>query len=388
MKAIVIFDGKFSIRNGKPVSHHLTYSSFSTRYLDVFDSVVVVGRLFDEEVTIGDEIEGKGVSFVPIPGYSGVRDFLSKFPKIVRVLLSLESKNSVLIYRTPGTVPFIAWILQLFRLNSHYVVEVVADPYDQLSRGTSKHPLRSVFQYLYTLLLQLQCRYASGASYVTEFALQRRYPSMAKAKSHYTSLNLPEMWISSPKFYSEKSEFRIVCTGMMAKLYKGQDILISAIDELRNCRPDLKLYLSLIGDGEYRPQLEDQVRQLGLTEYVTFHGALKHGVELLSVLDQADVFVLPSRQEGLPRAMIEAMARGLPCIGTRVGGIPELLSDDFLVPPNSVKELSAKILELCTDKGLLNSASARNVEKARMYSVSVVQNRRAEFYRNVVENYA
>ena len=64
-----------------------------------------------------------------------------------------------------------------------------------------------------------------------------------------------------------------------------------------------------------------------------------HGVT--EQLDAADVFVLPSRQEGLPRAMIEAMARSLPCVGSDVGGISELIPD-WVVPPNDPQALALK----------------------------------------------
>ena len=62
-----------------------------------------------------------------------------------------------------------------------------------------------------------------------------------------------------------------------------------------------------------------------LRDRVRFRGQLTTPVDVRAELDRADLFVLPSRQEGLPRAMIEAMARALPCIGSSVGGIPELL---------------------------------------------------------------
>jgi len=92
------------------------------------------------------------------------------------------------------------------------------------------------------------------------------------------------------------------------------------------------------------------------------------------------LFVMPSRTEGLPRAMIEAMTRALPCIGTRVGGIPELLADEDLVNPGDVDGLAAKIKEVGTSPERLTAMSERNLRRAQEYRPEVLTRRRQEFY--------
>ncbi|MBP1712751.1 MAG: glycosyltransferase, partial [Deltaproteobacteria bacterium] len=84
-------------------------------------------------------------------------------------------------------------------------------------------------------------------------------------------------------------------------------------------------------------------------------------------LDTADLFVLASRTEGLPRAMIEAMSIGLPCIGSDVGGIPELLDKADIFPPNNIKALTEKMIEVNTEKGRLEKMGFRNMEKAKEF---------------------
>jgi glycosyltransferase involved in cell wall biosynthesis len=87
----------------------------------------------------------------------------------------------------------------------------------------------------------------------------------------------------------------------------------------------------------------------------------------------------------LPRALIEAMARGLPCLGAKVGGIPELLSPPELVPPGSVGALAAKLQEMLADPQRLEQLSRDNLERARRYHVDVLRPRRQAFYRSVRE---
>jgi len=92
---------------------------------------------------------------------------------------------------------------------------------------------------------------------------------------------------------------------------------------------------------------------------------------------------LPSFSEGLPRALLEAMACGLPCIGTRVGGIPEVLPQEVLVSPGDVKGLANKINEVLNNPLWMVEMAKRNYEVARGYRSDILQNIRKEFYRTV-----
>jgi glycosyltransferase involved in cell wall biosynthesis len=171
--------------------------------------------------------------------------------------------------------------------------------------------------------------------------------------------------------------------GTQAQLYKAPDVLIDAV---ATCvREGLDLKLVLVGDGKHRAELEAQAAALGLRERVCFRGQLTAGDAVRAELDQADLFVLPSHQEGLPRAMIEAMARGLPCIGSTVGGIPELLPLEDMVPPGDVIALAHKICEIVTNPERLARMSARNLEKAKEYRDEVLRERRDMFYHFVRE---
>ena len=105
----------------------------------------------------------------------------------------------------------------------------------------------------------------------------------------------------------------------------------------------------------------------------------------MAQLERADLFVLPSHQEGLPRAMVEAMARALPCIGSTVGGIPELLPPEDMVPPGNVTALATKIRQVITDPDRMAQMSARNLQIATEYRDEILQKQRIEFYRYVRE---
>ena len=167
----------------------------------------------------------------------------------------------------------------------------------------------------------------------------------------------------------------------MAQRYKGFDVLLRAV---RCClQIDLELKLVLVGEGQYRAELEALADSIRVRPHVTFTGQLPSGPAVRERLDRAHLFVMPSRTEGMPSALIEAMARGLPCIGSRVGGIPELLPEDDLVVPGDVLNLAGKIRDVATKPDRMTQMAARNLEKARQFHETMLRALRTEFYRYV-----
>jgi glycosyltransferase involved in cell wall biosynthesis len=102
----------------------------------------------------------------------------------------------------------------------------------------------------------------------------------------------------------------------------------------------------IVGDGNYRNDLEVMVTQNNLSNHVTFLGFRE---DIPYILSLSDIFVLPSLDEALPTVLAEAMAAGLPLIGTKVGGVPEMLVDGengFLIPPSNSLELAKACIKL------------------------------------------
>ena len=133
---------------------------------------------------------------------------------------------------------------------------------------------------------------------------------------------------------------------------KGHEYLIQALHELKN--EGLDFITLLVGDGPLREKLERLVREIGLEERVRFLGS-KDREEIPKILAITDIFVLSSLWEGLPTAIIEAMAAGCPVVATAVGGTPELVIDGetgFLVYPRDARALAQKIKFLLQDQSL------------------------------------
>jgi glycosyltransferase involved in cell wall biosynthesis len=126
---------------------------------------------------------------------------------------------------------------------------------------------------------------------------------------------------------------------------KAQDILLDATRRLADAG-HRRFRLLLAGEGSLREPLEARMRELGIAEWVRFLG-VRH--DLVELLRQADAFVLPSLYEGLPLAILEAMAARLPVIATRVGGCPEVVIDGQsgrLVAPGNADQLAEAMVAL------------------------------------------
>jgi len=124
---------------------------------------------------------------------------------------------------------------------------------------------------------------------------------------------------------------------------KGIDLAIAA---LAGVPPDVPWHLDLIGDGGLRDALTRQVRALGLTERVTFHGFRR---DAFAVLAHSDLLVMSSHHEGLPYTLLEAMSLGLPTLASDVGGLAEVLRHEetgLLVPVGDVGGLTAALIRL------------------------------------------
>lgn len=386
MELTLLFDHRFySDGEGKIFSsQNYNYSLFANRYLKVFDRIRILARVSKQAKNrSGEHANDDGVEIVSLGDWNGPIEFLRKRPAILRLLKENLLKDTAFIMIAPGTIGSLAYP-QLVESGHPYAVEVVGDPFDMFAPGSISHPLRPFFRWWFPRQLRQQCANACAAAYVTEHTLQQRYPSFPGGiASNYSSIELPQAAIvSAPRPYRQKAESHaLVTVGTLAQLYKAPDVLIDAVAACVHEGLDLKLVL--VGDGKHRSELQARVSTLGLGERVTFLGQLPAGDAIRSQLDQADLFVLPSRQEGLPRAMIEAMARALPCIGSTIGGIPELLSPEDMVPPNNVPALARKIREVINDPTRMARMSERNLETAKRYQNDVLQQRRITFYEHV-----
>jgi len=383
----VVIDGDFMTTHGVPSSNRSHYDIFASRYVPYFKHVFLYCRVQKKEDKNAMPVGGEGVTVISLPDVHGPIGLVKNIISILKVFLKASSdKNDRALIRVPGIFPTIAWAVFSIR-GFPYAVEAMADAEAQFSKQAFQKRGRLIYKIIWVNAMKLQCRLAKASAYVTKKALQEKFPpGKGKFTCSFTTLDLPESFISEkPKDadYFKKRPFKIVNVAMMQKHLKGQDIIIKAFAEFSKNK-DVELVL--VGDGDTRVEFENLAADLCISDKVKFLGRKSAGIEIFSVLDESHIFVLPSRQEGLPRVVIEAMARGLPCIASDLPGNFELLDNEFIVKDNSVEGWRIILERVWSDCDLLASLSTNNIEKARYYSLPKVKIIREKFYGYINES--
>lgn len=179
---------------------------------------------------------------------------------------------------------------------------------------------------------------------------------------------------------------RAIFVGRLAP-EKGLDTLIDAWPSVRKQYAAARL--ALVGDGPKQASLEDRIRYLGLTvgpgQAVEFAGTVR---DVTTALRQADLFVLPSREEGMSIALLEAMALGLPLVASAIPGNRRLVTDSVegrLVPPDNPESLALAIIEQWDrfDRAIEMGRAARN-RVGREFSIQAVARKHLDLFREVL----
>lgn len=187
--------------------------------------------------------------------------------------------------------------------------------------------------------------------------------------------------------FSEQAErsATVVCVAKL-RYQKGVDILLQAWRVLVEQMPEARLLI--VGDGPLLPALRTLAGELGVSSRVEFVGLC---ADVTIYLRQGRVAVLPSRREGMPNALLEAMACGLACVATRVSGSEDLLGQDergLLVEPGDVNALSSALLRLLRDTELANyygQAARSYIEQHHAFPS--VMDKQLEIYRAMLEGH-
>lgn len=388
MKLVFITEARF-IKNsqGKIYGEASFNYKLWQRYLTVFSEVIVMARIQQDSNYIGEEklmSSTEKVSFIELPYFIGPWQYLKVKNKLKKkIKQSITINNAVFICRIPGNIGNMA-IKYLAKKKIPFGVEVVGDPWEVFAPKSISHPLRFYFRWQGYYKLKNNLKRASAALYVTNNTLQKRYPvSPTLFQIAASNVKISDsLIVDKPKKHVIKKDYMIISVGSLEQMYKAPDILLKAL-KIINVQDEVTCKLVWLGDGKFKNQMQELAKELGVSNNVDFKGNVS--VEKVrEYLLKADIFVLVSRTEGLPRAIIEAMAVGLPCVGSCVGGIPELLEESVLVDKDDANGLMVKIKNLLLSSELYNQQAKRNLLESQKYKESILQNKRTKFYNHLI----
>ncbi|MEM1103098.1 MAG: glycosyltransferase family 4 protein [Pseudomonadota bacterium] len=363
--------------------------SVVARYEEIFGEVWIAGRdrmaAADEDFSRLSLVLDGPERFVGVSDLSSIKGLLNG-PGVAAPLLApaLEQVDAV-IARLPSEIGLAALTLAQ-RRGMTSAVEVVACVWDGLRGHGAK--LASLYAPLALSRMKRAVARADHAIYVSQEFLQKRYPPKPGAHvAGVSDVQLPEpdeALLDARLDGIRKAGDAAPTLGMLAALFhrsKGVDIAMKALAEARKTVPGLTM--EVVGPGDVAPWLEE-ARALGLSDAVTFKGALPRGEAVLKWLDTIDVYVQASFQEGLPRGLIEAMSRAAPALASDAGGTAELVDPAALHTPGDHGTLARQMATALAPDDRI-AAAQRNFRKAAEFASEKLDARRRMFWNKVKE---
>ncbi len=391
MVGLFCFDGPlYKDKNGVYCNVTLTNEMFS-RYFSVVNKLFIVVRTYCTDKTYAEmnmkALTLDNVEIVEVGNFNSIYGMFVEKRKTQKKLENVVENSDLIFARMPSqTSNVVLKIAQ--KMNKPYLVEVGGCAWDSFWN----HGLlgKIIAPYMY-FCARKNIKKALFATYVTKKFLQKRYPNNG------TTTNCSNVYL--PIANDSVLEERIKKINLMDSThpvfgqavnsidvkYKGEHLILRAMQKLRAKGIYAEYQIVGPGTGTF---LKQESARLGLSNQLVLVGTLRKD-EIEKWYKSIDVYVQPSKQEGLPRSVIEAMNAACPAIGSNIAGIPELLDADCLFEPENIGQIQDVILKLLNSKDNMKKQSKINFEKAKEYELNKIENRRQcvfREYQNSVAN--
>ena len=378
MDLVFIHDGPlFYDKDGN--YYEYAYHELYERYSYLADNITFMMRT--------KPVEGKKFTPVPpqikvisVPNFKSPRTILVNKPKAERIIEKCVRENDFFVLRTQSSIAQAA-VKYIKKYGKPYIVESVGCSWDSYWNHGLLGKAVAPYMYWKTRSIIADAKYVY---YVTGRFLQRRYPTNGKTVScSNVVIDEPqkktlEKRLKKLESFDAGKKLVLGTAAALDTRYKGQEYVIRAIKQLTAAGYDVEYRLAGGYNGAKHDMfLHDLAKEQGVADRVKFVGSL-NAEQMPEYYDSLDIYVQPSKQEGLPRAVIEAMSRGCPVIGTNIAGIPELIPKVCLFRKGSTDEVTAAVKRvLRTD---LKKLAKRNFLKSREFSRDKLVRKREQFY--------
>ena len=355
--------------------------SFWQKYLEVFDEITVLGEpvSFQGDLTKLSKICDKRIKVIILPPNSKPLELKNDFAVRKKLKEAIIDSEAILIKQASRKGNMAIKYAKVF--NKPYMIEVTGDM--NLDYRTSNSILRKIYRPFLYKRVKKAIRDCKFGLYVTDTYLQRVYPISGETLGCTDAVikNIDDAVLEkrTQKIKSMPDDKKIII-GMVASYEnnrKGIDTAIFALSKLKN----KSIELHVLGNGKEKEKekwmLLAQKNQVNKMLY--FDQPLSSAERVFTWIDSIDLMILPSRSEGLPRCIIEAMSRGCPCVTSNVCGLSELIDSDFSHEPNDATALAMLISYLISNKDVLLAQAKKNFEKSRLYQYENISKKRKAF---------
>ena len=360
--------------------------SVRKRFLALGDSVTFIIRV--NQIDTDDPprklslIQGPAFNVIELPNAKSIRGFFKNYLKVRSIISKAVEEHDVLVARIPSLTGKLAFH-SAKKLTKPTIVECVGCTFDAYWNYNWKGKLIAHYKRFQQAQI---LKNASHAVYVTNEFLQKRYPTAGES----VSCSNVELKAWNDNYLSARLEriaafdkSRKIVLGTAAALipYKGQDDVVRAISILHKKGFQFEYRIAGNGDPAY---LERIIAKEDVADQVKILGPVPHD-KIFEFYSELDIYIQPSKQEGLPRAMIEAMSTACPCLGARTAGIPELIDSAYIFKPGNYVDLAQIISRI--DKEALRAMAEDNFRNAKDYRLEVIDDRRHDFYKRFREQF-
>jgi len=380
MRLLFVHDIKAKCFDGKTYARSYGKEIWS-RYLNVFDSIKVCTRSYDakeDEVQGVDLLSCENVEFDKRVGmFKGPEVFFNN--RIKRILRDDIKEADAVILRLDSFLGLLA-VRECKRQRKPYLIEVVGCAWDSFWNHGIEGKVLAVPLFL---MMKKAIKKAPYVVYVTKYFLEGRYPTSGT----YTNISNVSIPSHDDNLLAERlmrinqigkdNIIHLFTAANVGVRYKGMHFVIKALALLKNQGLTNFVY-HMIGEGD-QTYLRSIAEKADVCDQIVFHGPVSHQGVMDLLQNQADIYIQPSLQEGLPRSVIEAMSLGVPCIASDVAGIPELLDERFMF--NRKKNIPLQLAKMIKDMEAptMKEQAKVNFEKAQDYETPVLNKRRTDF---------
>jgi glycosyltransferase involved in cell wall biosynthesis len=356
MKIAMIHDAGVSLENGGVFSSVVEYN-MTRKFLEFFDSAVMVG-VGKKRRKRYVKIDYPGIDRVYTVPYIGRPKGFFKFPFAIKTIKKAVLECDVVYCR--GYNGVIAQ--RIAKKNGKKTLAFVGGcVYTGLRAGSF---IQSLAAGIVKKIFQRSIAETDVVMYCSSY-LKKTYPNNKKTVC-WTEVHLPEITDEVVKKRKEKidntkDKITLGLIGFAHNRIKGVDTAIEALAQLGG-----NYRLLILGTGD-NGLWNEKIKKLNVADRVEFCSYLVGENAVAKWLDSIDIYIQPSRTEGLPKATIEAMARGCPVISSEAGGLPDIVRSDFVHKIGDSKKLAEMIKALSGDKALMHEMSQHSFKQAEKF---------------------